>query len=97
MPGITRTDEEIKTELDKLIAMKPTVRHYSHFGDDNWARMEVQIECLQKRRDISDDIDEDNATRDLYHCARDAWSWLCGEAVDDMEDGLAASWAGLVQ
>ena len=49
------TSEEITTEIAKLREMKPNVRHYSMFGDNNWMAVEAQIEVLEDEM-TSDDI-----------------------------------------
>lgn len=47
------TNKEIAAEAKKLDEMKPKVRRFSMFGDDNWAAIEAQIRVLEE------DLDED--------------------------------------
>lgn len=42
-----RSDEDIQAEIDGLREIKPLVRQYSMFGDDNWAAIEAQIAVLE--------------------------------------------------
>lgn len=77
-----RTDLEIKTEIEKLKAMKPAVRRRTFFGDDNWESVDAQVECLE-RHFTEDDLwgrwasDRDEYPRDA---AREALEWMTGES-----------------
>jgi hypothetical protein len=87
-----KTDEQIDAEIKKLRTMKPTVRHFSMFGDDHWAHIDVQIEVLEGRMDdseIGDNYDDD----DDNSAAHEAVQWMRGEAEED----LAESWKSLVR
>jgi len=42
------TREQVQEEIKKLKEMKPNVRHYASFGDDNHAAIEVQIRVLEQ-------------------------------------------------
>lgn len=76
-----RTDKEITDEIKKLSEMKPNVRRYSMFGDDNWTKIDAQITVLTERLDDSD-IDEKQDSGewndDEASNAREAAEWLEG-------------------
>ena len=76
-----KSEKEIDAEIGKLEEMKPKVRHYTAFGDDNWAAVEVQIEALEKR--MTDDACFDrwpnDASVEERNAAREASEWLYDE------------------
>ena len=49
-----RDQHEIDDEVKKLKEMKPRVRHFTFFNDDNHAAIDAQIEVLE------DDLDQDD-------------------------------------
>lgn len=79
----TPTDAEIDAEIEKLKEMKPKVRQFGVFGNDNHAAIEAQIKVLARR--LSEDEAEDkyveapDASRDS---AVEAARWIGGEAED---------------
>lgn len=86
----------IAAEVAKLTEIKPKVRHYSAFGDNNRASIDAQIAVLKNNLpvytiyDIYHIDDETNGRLDAALVAR---SWLDGEkdTVPPSED-----WASLV-
>lgn len=45
------TPKAIAAEIAKLKALKPKVKRYTFFGDDNHAAINAQIEVLEKGMD----------------------------------------------
>jgi hypothetical protein len=89
------TEAQIQKEITKLTAMKPTIRPYSMFGDDNRASIQAQIDVLSKNLD-EDDISErwDPETElDIYDSAYEAYQWLNGESEYKT---LTENWESLV-
>jgi len=61
-----KTRYEIRDEINALREIKPTVRRFTAFGDDNWAAIDVQIDALDGEWNISDaDDDGDMSTKRL--------------------------------
>jgi hypothetical protein len=90
-----RTDAEIQAEIDKLLAIKPKVRRYSFFNDDNHAAIDVQVRVLAAPmgwREIDEKYGDD---QNLYDNARDAREWMEEEEGAD-DGGLANGWQSLV-
>ena len=88
-----RTPEEIAAEVAALQALKPTVRRYTLFHDDNHAAIEAQITLLQEPD--PEDAFEDYAIEDgehIYFAANEALDWLRG----DNDEAPSISWADLV-
>ncbi len=82
------TQEQINQEITKLEEMRPKVRHYSAFGDDNWKKIEWQIRVLKG-------VDPEDAAPD--QCLEDAWyakDWMNGKETED--GSPSESWEGLV-
>lgn len=90
-PG-PKTDEEIDAEIATLREMKPRVRHFTAFGDDNWKAIELQIFVLEERMDTDQAGDEyDDA--DEYSHATEAIQWMEGE----IETAPSEGWKELVR
>jgi hypothetical protein len=87
-----KTEAQIDAEIAVLSKMKPTVRHYSMFGDDHWQHIDVQIEVLEERMD-EDEIADRYDDADDNAAAYEAVKWMKGEE----EEGLAESWKPLVK
>src|SRR3990172_10801792 len=90
------TPEEITTEIAKLRKMKPNVRHYSMFGDNNWMAVEAQIEVLEDEM-TSDDIygrwPEEYEEIYFRDVALEALAWM----NDDKDSELPSdSWKSLL-
>jgi len=87
--------KKIKSEIARLKKYKELVPHHTLFGDDNWKRIDVTLDVLEKRMDRDDALDhvaveycgdcDENSDRDLCHrsdlerTAEDAVDWLEGE------------------
>ena len=68
--------EQIRAEIKKLKEMKPKVRHYTGFGDDNHAAIEVQIRVLEEILDVDDIYDRWDMDDHLCESAIEAREWL---------------------
>ena len=81
-----KTQEEIKKEIEALKAVRPKVRPFSIFGDDNLANLDAQVDVLEHDLD-SDDIYEryDHAAASEYvlEGALYARDWMDGERDED--------------
>ena len=85
------TAEQIQAEIALLIEMKPNVRQYSAFGDDNYAKIDAQIEVLEENLSEDDiwdrwDSDECEANGDIRFCAEGALEWKLGESDSKPSD-----------
>ena len=87
-----KTEAQIDAEIALLRKMKPTVRHYSAFGDDHHAHIDIQIEVLEERMD-DDEIGDRYDDPDDNSVAYEAVKWMKGEADEE----LGESWKSLVR
>ena len=86
------TVEQVQQEIAALKEIKPRVRRYTFFGDDNHDAIDAQIETLEQGYD-EDDLDREwEEDEHIYQSAREALDWKNGYA----ETGLADSWSSLV-
>lgn len=88
------TEKEIQKEIKVLTEMKPKVRRWTYFGDDNWAAIEAQIDVLTRNLsedDVCDEYDEENEeegkTEYSKESALHACQWLTGEEKDPPSKG----------
>lgn len=99
-----KTAAEITAEFDKLVDLKPKVRRFTAFGDDNHQAIEAQLEVLDKRLSKDeiydqfgltgdDDIDADEG-RDEHTLdnALQALNWIEG----DSDTSPSEDWRSLV-
>lgn len=92
----TPTAEQIVIEVETLKRIKPFVRHFTQFHDDNWSSIDAQVWVLEERA-TQDDVynqypeDEDENERGA---ALEAAAWLTGERDDDA--ALHDDWMSLV-
>lgn len=90
-----RTPKEIKTEIEKLRALKPRIRRFSSFGDDHWANLEAQIDVLENKTDLKSPEDLDGGielSSSRYYAIQEAIDWLAGDKeqlADDPENWLS--------
>jgi len=86
---MVKTREEALAEAKKLREMKPKVRQFSFFNDDNWAQIDAQIKVLE------DDMDEDDIYGNEWDQGEESAAmstrlWMDGEdnfpPSDDWED-----------
>lgn len=52
-----KTDDAINKEILNLKKMKPTVRRFTDFGDDNWLVIDAQIAALERGYDHDEAYD----------------------------------------
>lgn len=91
-----KNKEVIQKEIDGLREIKPKVRHYSAFGDDNWKQIEAQIETLERGYD-EDDIYNRYENPDVLNSALQAYQWANDMPIEDSDtDNLVESWGVLV-
>lgn len=91
-----KTQAEIDAEIKKLEDMKPNVRHYTFFGDDNHEAIEAQVKALQEDADDDDTYDWQNDgdfSEHAIEAARQAILWRNGDEDEAPSDG----WAPLVK
>lgn len=71
-------------EVALLKKMKPDVRHYTGFGDDNHAAIEAQILVIERGMDNDEIYDRwpDERDESERSCALEAREWLDGNATD---------------
>lgn len=90
-----KTQEEIKKEIEALKAVRPNVRPYSMFGDDNLAAFDAQVEVLEQDMDddeVSDRFDCSGIPENVMSSAFHALDWINGE--EDFDGGsLAEGWS----
>lgn len=92
-----KTDKEIEDEIATLIKIKPTVRHYSGFGDDHHASIDSQIKALTERMD-EDDVcnewpEEQGEDARLRDSAMEVVNWMNGyEEISPVKN-----WSPLIQ
>lgn len=94
------TIEQIQNEIEQLKELKPKIRHYSAFGDDNRASVQAQIDVLERGMDedgIYNRWDEGERDMNIRDAALGALQWMTNGETDDGETGLAEGWKGLVQ
>lgn len=99
-----KTASEIRDEVNALIGIKPSVRRYSMFGDDNWLAINRQIEALVDGwtdDDAYDALDEGDISQHEFDAACDAIAWADGDYEEYQEDGEivdrpSLSWKSLV-
>jgi hypothetical protein len=85
-----RTQEEIDRQIEGLKKMKDTLPEFSHFGDNNWEKIDAQISVLRGHSTPDDYyVDEgmddyQDGDNDTYFEAEAALFWLNGENDEDL-------------
>jgi hypothetical protein len=81
-----RTKKQIAAEIKALEACKQYIPHFTAFNDDNWERVDLQIECL--RDDIDMTADEFlERSEDDQSAIMEAQSWKEGDANESPSSG----------
>lgn len=86
----SRTQEEINRQIEGLKKEKETLPEYSRFGDNNWAKIDAQLDILEGIKNlhqfIFDENDEDfqEGDNELYDEAEKAENWLNGYEDEDL-------------
>lgn len=90
---IPKTEAEIAAEISRLETMKPKIRKFTAFGDDNHRKIDIAITVLKKDLDedeINDRYDDSDENSEAYGVRQ----WMDGE---DGEYGSPADqWESLV-
>jgi len=87
-----KTPEEIDKQIEALKAIRPKVRPFSAFGDDNLAKIDAQIQVLEEDMDYDDIWDEwpdEEGDVGIRMVADDVVAWMIDEG--DIKD-LAENW-----
>ena len=85
MPITPKTEEQVKAQAALLSEMKPRIRRYSFFGDDNWAKIDVQIKVIEEdmsEDELNDYVDEQQGELDLTDDQKYELSSVGFEAID---------------
>jgi hypothetical protein len=95
------TTEQVREVVAKLKELKPRIRQFTYFGDDNRAAIQAQIDVLERGMDEDEVYDRwDDGERDMHvrNSALSALQWYeTGEIEDaDGENDLAEGWESLV-
>lgn len=89
-----RTQEEIQIEIGKLTELKPKIRHFNFFGDNNRNAVQAQIDVLVDRMDEDDIYDmEGHWSQNEIDSALEARRWLDEEGDETPSD----DWKDLAQ
>lgn len=87
-----KTQKEIDEQVEKLKAIRPKVKPYSFFGDDNLDKLDAQVKVLEEDMDgdeVWDEWPEEESDMNTRMSADDAINWRDGESeIDD----LAKDW-----
>ena len=81
-----KTNEEIKKEVEALKAIRPKVKPYSIFGDDNLANLDAQVNVLENNLDpddIYEQYDHADASEYVLEGALEADNWRSGDSESD--------------
>lgn len=84
--------DEIQAEVAKLKEMRPNVRHYTAFGDNNHAAIWAQINVMEEDLDEDDVYSFYDDNEHVLGAALAAWEWLCGTE----NDAPSIGWAPLI-
>ena len=80
--GKPRTEKQIRAEVEILQEMKPKIRHYSGFGEDNHAMVDAQIRVLKDKMtddQIWDAWPTEEKDTEIRLNAQEAMRWAKGE------------------
>jgi hypothetical protein len=81
-----RKQKEIDAEIKALEGCKSYAPHYTRFGDDNHAKLDLQIEFLRFELDTtSGEFDE--LTDDEQSSVREAEDWMNGDSDEAPSSG----------
>lgn len=84
---IPKTPTEITAELEALEECKKYAPHHSIFGDDNHAKIELQIRLLQGDIDPDNDQEWDEFSDDEQSMILEAKYWMDGEENESPSSG----------
>lgn len=87
-----KTQKEIKKEVEALKAIRPKVKPYSMFGDDNLAALDAQVDVLENdldNADIYERYDYCNSSEHVLEAALDARNWVNNELdIDSLAEDM---------
>lgn len=89
-----KSQEQITEEIKALKTVRPKVRPYSMFNDDNLAAIDAQIKVLENdwdNNDIYNEFDHVDSSEHILESALAARQWMNCEEDPDCE-GLACEW-----
>ena len=85
-----KTQKEIDAQIKALKEIRPKVKPYSFFGDDNLAKLDAQVQVLEEdldEYDVYEEWPEDEEEFDIRACANLAVEWRDGESeTEDLAD-----------
>lgn len=87
-----RTAEEIKRQVELLGKEKTTVPEFSAFGDNNWERIDAQIDVLEGRAKAADFYEDETSDEfedgdnDIWGAAEEAELWLENPNAPDLAE-----------
>lgn len=90
-----KTDAEVEAEIVSLKSMKPKVRRYTAFGEDNRDAIQAQIDVLEQKISGGKIYDRFGDDEYLHGQALTASAWRSGENAED--GSPSEQWAPLVQ
>ena len=85
-----RTPEEITRQIEGLKKMKTTIPERSHFGDENWAQIDAQLDILEDKAELDsfyndeDSEEYEDGDNDIYFAAEEAEQWMNFEREEDL-------------
>jgi hypothetical protein len=83
----TRTQKQIDTEIAALQGCKAYAPHYTMFGDDNHAKIDLQIEYLRGDMDTTAEEFDDDFKEDEISSILDADNWKTGASDESPSSG----------
>ncbi len=86
------TNEQVQEEIKKLKDMRPNVRRYTGFGDDNHAAIEVQIRVLEQGLGSNAIYDRWDMELHLVSSALEAHYW-----TEQGDEAPSEAWGDLVR
>jgi hypothetical protein len=88
-----RTEQEIERQIKALKKMKSRLPEINGFNENNWERIDAQVDILSGRRRVADFVapydaeqDEDETDEGLESAVLEAEAWLMGHSNDDLSD-----------
>jgi len=96
MAFLIKTQDEINEEIKKLREMKPKVRRYTRFGDDNHEAIDAEIQVLEENVTEDDTYrweEDGDFSQHACESARSAILWRDG----DEDESPSESWELLVK
>jgi hypothetical protein len=97
------TDKQIQAEIDRLLAMKPQIRRYTMFGDDNWAKIDLMVKVLEDQMteddlmSYLDDEAEDLQMTDDQRCELESDGFhVIGWMEGDEDESPSSGWECLM-